>query len=418
MRKVSPELSVIFGEEFRRQIRRPGFTALTLVIAAMMVIAIPIVPALLDVIFPSSTTNVSDNALATVGYVDLAGILAHDSLGSPTFYNNTATGVQAVQQGEIDTLFILPADYLTSGKVGEYILPGEGRNLWGTPAELAFESYLRYNLAEGKLDNNTLSRILSPASYQRFNIEADGTVNEESTPTVEAGEIIIPTFFGIFLMITVLSGSGALLRSVYEEKETRMIEMLITTASPLSIMTGKLLALWSARLIQIVVWVTVGAFTLPEIFHRIPGGGELTISTGLLATVLLSFVFGYFLFSALALLIASVVSSWQTANSSMAMLAQLIGLPIYMIGLLLSVPNNPLAQILTWFPFSAPTMLMVRNATGNTMSGGEIAIVLGIIAVTALLLLWVAARVFRAGILLSGQPITPRNVLRALRHAD
>lgn len=418
MRKASPELGVIFGEEFRRQIRRPSFTAATLVVAAMMVIAIPLVPALLDVIFPSSTADADENALATVGYVDLAGIFTYESPDSPKFYNDTITGIQAVQQGEIDTLFILPDDYLISGEVEEYIVPGEGRNLWGTPAEWAFESYLRYNLAEGKLDNNTLSRILSPASYQRFNIEVDGNINEEITPTVVAGEIVIPVFFGIFLMITVLSGSGALLRSVYEEKETRMIEMLITTASPLSIMTGKLLALWSSRLIQIVVWVIVGAFALPAIFHGIPGGGELTISTGLLFTVLLSFVFGYFLFSALALLIASVVSSWQTANSSIAMFAQLIGIPIYMTGILLNLPNSPLTYILTWFPFSAPTMLMIRSATGNTMSGVEIAAVLGIIAATALILLWVAARVFRAGILLSGQRITLSNVWRALRSDD
>ncbi len=417
MRKASPELGVIFGEEFRRQLRRPSFTAATLVIAAMMVIAIPVVPALLDVISPPAIFNLDENALATVGYVDLAGVLANESLDSPKFYNDTAMGIQAVQQGKIDTLFILPADYLTTGKVEEYIVPGEGRNLYGTPAEWAFESYLRYNLAEGKLDNNTLSRILSPASYKRFNIEVDGTINEESS-AVEAGEIVIPVFFGVFLMITVLSGSGALLRSVYEEKETRMIEMLITTASPLSIMTGKLLALWSARLIQIVVWVIVGAFALPAIFHGIPGGGELTISTGLLITVLLSFVFGYFLFSALALLIASVVSSWQTANSSIAMFAQLIGIPIYMTGLLLNLPDSPLTYILTWFPFSAPTMLMTRSATGNTMSGVEIAAVLGIIAATALILLWVAARVFRAGILLSGQRITLSNVWRALRSAD
>jgi ABC-2 type transport system permease protein len=418
MRKASSELRVIFREEFRRQLRRPSFTAATLVIAAIMVIAIPVVPALLNMISPPSIPNVDEKVLTTVGYVDLAGILDNESLDSPKLYNDTATGIQAVQQGEIDTLFILPADYLTTGEVQEYFVSGEGRNLWSTSAELTFESYLRYNLAEGKLDNNTLSRILSPASYKKFHIEVNGTINQESNPTVTAGEIVIPTFFGIFLMITVLSGSGALLRSVYEEKETRMIEMLITTASPLSIMTGKLLALWSSRLIQIVVWVTVGAFALLEIFHRIPGGGELTISTGLLVTVLLSFVFGYFLFSALALLIASIVSSWQTANSSMAMLAQLIGLPIYLIGILLNIPNNPFVQILTWFPLSAPTMLMIRAATGNTMSGGEIAIVLGVIAATALLLLWIAARVFRAGILLSGQRITFRNVWRALRSAD
>jgi hypothetical protein len=63
-------------------------------------------------------------------------------------------------------------------------------------------------------------------------------------------------------------------------------------------------------------------------------------------------------------------------------------------------------------------MLMIRLGMGSGMSGGEIALVLGIIAVTALLLLWFAARIFRAGILLSGQRITPGNVWTALRNAD
>ena len=96
----------------------------------------------------------------------------------------------------------------------------------------------------------------------------------------------------------------------------------------------------------------------------------------------------------------------------------LIGLPVWMIGLFISQPDGTIAQIFTWFPFSAPTMLMVRPAVGSVMSGGEIAAALGIVAATALLLLWVAARVFRAGILLSGQRITPGNVWTALRNAD
>ena len=101
------------------------------------------------------------------------------------------------------------------------------------------------------------------------------------------------------------------------------------------------------------------------------------------------------------------------------MMSLLIGLPVWMIGLWMNVgADHILAQIFTWFPFSAPTMLMIRPAMGSEMSGGEIAAVLGIVAVTALVLLWVAARVFRAGILLSGQRITGRNVADALRHAD
>jgi len=423
VRGPSPELRVIFAEEFRRQLRRPGFTLFTVLLAALMLIAIPVTPLVVNLIEDDSTADtgvVDEVPLKEIGYVDAAGVLPDPGQqGWPRLYDNRAGGIQAVRQGEIDTLFILPADYLESGEVEEYEPAGVGRNLWGSPAEWDFEGFLRAQLTAGQLEGDLLARILNPASYQRFEVEVDGSISEEITTTVEVGELMVPILFVILLMIAVLSGSGALLRSVYEEKETRMVEMLVTSASPLSLMTGKLLALWSAGLIQIVVWVGVGAYAMPEVFHRIPGGGELTISAGLLATIALSFVLGYFLFSVLAMFIATLVNSTQSAQQYTGLMSLLVGLPVWMTGLWLNVaPDHILAQIFTWFPFSAPTMLMIRNAMGGDMSGGEIAASLAIVAATALLLLWVAARVFRAGILLSGQRITRGNVWTALRNAD
>jgi len=397
-----PELRIIFSEEFRRQIRRPGFFIFALIIPVLMLVAIPLTPVFVDLIVddsPDQVVDPDDNPLATVGYVDAADVLAGSgSQDSPKMYDDSSEGIQAIQRGEIDTLFILPADYMESGVVEEYEVAGEGRNLGGSPAEWAFRS---------------------PGNIERFEVESDGAVSEQVTTTQEAGEILIPMLFGLLLMIAVLTGSGGLLRSVYEEKETRMFEMLVTSASPLSIMSGKLLALLSAGLIQTALWVTVGAFALPAIFHGIPGGQEMTISPGLLATVSVSFVLGYFIFSVLALFIASVVSSTQSAQQYTGLLTVLIGLPIWLTGLWMNVsPDHILAQIFTWFPFSAPTMLMIRSAMGSAMSFGEIAASLALVAVTALLLLWVTARVFRAGILLSGQRIRLGNVWRALRYAD
>ena len=96
------------------------------------------------------------------------------------------------------------------------------------------------------MDPDLLARVRWPADYVTFEIGDDGAVTEEITTTQEVGDFIVPMLFVVLLMIAVLTGSGILLRSVYEEKETRMIEMLVTSASPLTLMTGKLLALWSA----------------------------------------------------------------------------------------------------------------------------------------------------------------------------
>ena len=362
-------------------------------------------------------------ALERVGYVDPAGVLAGPgSQDSPKLYGDRAEGIHAVQQGEIDTLYVLPADYLESGEVEQYRASGEsdggltGR-IWGSATEWAFGGFLTAELIAGQVEADVLARALQPADYRNFEIGDDGAVSEAIPFAQEIGELLVPMLFGVLLIIAVFMGSSTLLTSVAEEKETRMIEMLVTSASPLSIMSGKLLAGGFAGLIQVAVWVTAGAFALPAIFDRIPNGGELTISAGLLALVVVAFVLGYFLFSALALFIATLVPSTQDAQRQTGLLTLLIFLPIWMIGLWMNAPDHILAQIFTYFPFTAPTMIMIRLGIGS-VSGGEIAAALGIVAATALLLLWVASRVFRAGILLSGQRITGRNVWTALRHAD
>ena len=268
------------------------------------------------------------------------------------------------------------------------------------------------------MDPNVLARAIEPGRFDSFKVAEDGAVARAVPVTQEVGEFMVPTLFGVLLMIAVLTGGGSLLRSVAEEKETRMIEMLVTSASPLSIMAGKLLALGAAGLIHIAIWITVGAFAIPEIFDRIPNGSELTISAGLLITVSVSFVLGYFLFSVLSLFIATVVSSAAEGQRQTGLLGLLTGLPIWLSGLIINQPDNLIAEILTYFPFTAPTMLMIRLGGGSEMSAGEIAGSLAIVGATGLLLLWVASRTFRAGVLLSGQRISPGNIWTALRHAD
>ena len=411
-------MRVIFGEEFRQQLRRPGFAIFTILVAAMMLIAIPVTSFIVDLIEDDS--GESEGAfLEMVGYVDLAGVLpAAEGRDWPKAYDDRAEGIEAIRRGEIETLFVLTPDYMETGEVEEYEPVGTGRNLWGRADEWDFEGFLRHKLAEGVLDTRLLSRITDPASYRRFEVAADGAVSEVNT-TVEVGELVIPILFAVLLMMAVVGGSGALLRAVYEEKETRMVEMLLTSASPLSLMTGKLLALWTAGLIQTAAWVTVGVFAIPAIFDRIPNGGDLTMSSDLLAVIALAFVLGYLLFSVLAMFIATVVNSQQSANQYTGLLSLFVGLPVWMTGLWISIsPDHILAQVFTYSPFSAPTTLIVRNAVGADMSSGEIALSLAIVTATALVLLWVTARVYRAGILLSGQPIRPRNVWTALRYAD
>jgi len=125
----------------------------------------------------------------------------------------------------------------------------------------------------------------------------------------------------------------------------------------------------------------VGTFALPAVFDRIPNGDELTISAGLLVLVVMAFVLGYFLFSALALFIATLVPSTQDAQRQMGLLSMLMFVPAWFIGLFMNQPGGTFVQILAYFPFTSPTMLMVRLGIGS-VSGGEIAAALAIVAAT------------------------------------
>lgn len=144
MRGPSRELRVIFAEEFRQQLRRPGFLFFTVLLAAVMLIAIPGTTLIVNLIeddSPAGSGVVDEAPLERIGYVDRAGVLPGAGLQDwPRLYNDRAEGIQAVQQGEIDTLFILPAGYLESGKVEEYEPAEAGRNLWGSPAEWSFQA--------------------------------------------------------------------------------------------------------------------------------------------------------------------------------------------------------------------------------------------------------------------------------------
>lgn len=423
------DLWVIFAEEFRRQIRNRGFVFFTVALSVLMLAMIPLTPVIVGLLEDDPESAAEESApageapspLERVGYVDPSGVLpAPGSRQTPRPFADAAAGLEAVRNGEIDTLFALDANYLESGQVKEYWTLRETRGRFGGnwDAQGAFRAFLRQELIGGRVPDNVLARAVDPGYYAHYDVAADGAVTQSDSLAQSLGEFFVAMMFAALLLIAVVTGSGGLLRAVSEEKETRMMEMLVTSASPLSIMAGKLLAAGSVGLIHIAVWLIVAFTAVPAIFDSVPGGAGLSFTPGLLAVVSLCFLLGYFLFSVLSLLIATVVSSAAEGQRQTGMLILPGGLPLWLSGLIVNSPDNLLAQILSWFPFTAPTMLMVRIGGGSQMSAGEVAGSLAVVAATALVLLWAAARIFRAGILLSGQRITPANVWTALRHAE
>ena len=415
MRGPFPEMRIIFTEEFRRQVINPGFIFVTAVILVPTVAIVVMVAAgvqvgdSISVSFKGGLDDEVSESLERTGYVDQAGALPGPGLqDAPKRYNDSPQGIEAVRQGEIDTLFILTADYLESGAVEQYGTSSEGggRFSGNSAAESAFSDFLRVELIVGQVEADTLARVSKPGHYRSFHVAADGTITT-AIRIIErtVGLIILAVLFPIAAMI----GASATATSFTEDNETRMVEMLATSAPAFSVMAGKLAALVATGLVYIAVWITVAAFVVPAVVGSITSGVlAFIMSPELLVTVLAAFVLGYFLYSTLGLLVGVLVPSPVQAQRRMSILALFAGLPV---GTLIADPLDVFTPILPYIPLTAPAMVFLRLAQGDDVSDGGTAAMLALVAATGLLLLWITSRIFRARILLVRPTKDPRQRL-------
>ena len=409
---ISPEAKVIFSEELRRQLNRMSWRILTAIVPLLLLIgwaAAPVIRNLTD------DDGVSA-PLQRVGYVDNADvILSVDAESRPTEYAGLNFGIDALNRGDIEALFVIPADYLDEGDVQWYRT--DAGFLSNDSLATVFRQFLAEELIAGLVEPDVLERVVSPANFTVFEVDENGVATEEPPDAQQAAEFFVPFIFAFLLMFAIVAGSGSLLQSVADEKENRMIEMIITSATPLSIMGGKVVALGLAGLIQVLVWVLSAALIAPQIIDQIPNAGDLNVSLGLLATVLLLFVAGYFLFAIIMAGMGAATTSVREASQISAIVTIPAVIPIWFSSLLISNPDGAFSRVLTFIPITAPTTILIR-LSADSVSIWEVAASIAVMFIASLGLLWVSAKIFRAGLLLYGQRMSLGNVWSALREAD
>ena len=345
-----------------------------------------------------------------IGVVMQAADLAVDFTQFPEFreYAETAAGLDDLKSGEINELFVVVPDYVATGHVEYYY----------TAESSGSRRILRLILRDALLGETQSSEhrqlALAQPRFQRFTVADDGAVAAESGAAV-AVSFIVAQGFAIALIFTLIAYGTILLQTVSEEKENRMVEVLLTSAAPLAIMTGKVLALGLAGLIQMSVWVASVMLIVPRIANVIPDMGAIPIDFGFLFLALAFYLAGYAIASALMAGIGAATTSVTEAGPLTALVIIPLAVPFYAMPLFLSAADHWLPRLLSLLPITAATSMMLRLAT-SSVAPGEVALSLGLMLVTAALLLWLASRIFRAGLLLYGQRMSLRAAWAALRY--
>jgi len=410
---------VIFTEELRGHLRSRWYLFFTVAVVVVLIIAMLIVPPLSGSGEDASGGGSGpEEDLRQIGLLDESGLFAAlKGPSGPIGYESRDEGIRAITRGEIDSFFVITEDYLQSGTVEEYA-EFQGRFPSNVEGEAVLRALLVHGLVAGRVDTDLTTRILDPAQFESFRVEEGGTVAALTPVAVEIGGLLVPMLFAALLGTGLAVGFSYMVQSVSEEKESRLVEVVVTSASPLSIMGGKLLALGTIGLAQAAVWIIAAALTIPMTLSEIAGGGELTISVGLWGTIIACFVTGYFLTTTLAIFIGAIAPSSREAGRLGGWIPVLGFAPFWFSGFLMIHPDGVAGSLLSYIPFVAPTGLLVRIAAGGEVNSWQIMVALAGVVATSVVVLWISTRVFRAAIFMRGQNFTRHNLWVALRDAD
>ncbi len=419
MQRLWTEISIVLSEEFRRGIRRKQYLVVTftpVVIVLVLALAMPLVRGLFS--GDDASAEIADSG-RTIAVVNLSPSVSFTTQVPSNFriISNRQAGIAALQAGDVDDLFIIPEDFIQTGRV-EWLHTDSGLSsiIAGDDSEDRMRAILLQALTSADLSADRIARLQDPLNLTRFEVTREGDVAAEEEGLIL--EFFTVPFLSAWIMIMVIyMVSGTLLQSVSEEKENRIVEVLITSVSPLALMTGKVLGLGATGLLQVGIWLVSVALFVPRIVRAFPDIGDLALSPGLVAAIVAFFLAGYFVFAVvMAGISAATVSAREASSLSSIVLLPALA-PLILASLISLAPNGAFARILTFIPFTAPATMMIRLGVTD-VALWEIALCLGVTVASGLALLWLSARVFRAGILIYGQRMTLRRLWLAMRHAN
>ena len=278
---------------------------------------------------------------------------------------------------------------------------------------------------------------VAPITSARLQL-ATTSVTDRGTGGSGIGGAIVAIVVAFLLYMTILLYGQNVLRSVVEEKTTRVAEVIVASVKPDILMTGKVLGVGAVGLLQQAIWfggaLAVGAYVLPFL-HLDQAAGSTgaarqaaqaadatgafvmpEITVGVVGSALLFFLLGYLLYSALFAAAGAMVNSEQEAQqASLPVMLPLIGSAVF-IQTVVQNPETGLSRFFAWFPLTAPVIMPMRMSLVSTSALEVTLVVLGLIA-TVLLALWLAARIYRVGLLMYGKRPSVIELARWVRQA-
>ncbi len=397
---------IIFRHEFLYTIRRTGFIIMTLIVPLIALLAIGVYQVVSGIVKPSAEE-------VKIGYVDKwGGFDQYTRQGNLTLvrFDTSDDANKAMAKSDIKEYFVITPDYASTGVINRYTLE---KQLTAPPVTItAIKNFLSSNMLAGKVPQATIDLVEAPLYLVTIKLTETGAVAPEQGGF---GNLIIPGIFSLLLVLSITFSSSYLLQGLGDEKESRLIEVLLSSVSTRQLLTGKVLGLGAAGLAQVVVWVVSAPFLLNLATSSIGGFiSTLQISANFLVLCVVYFILGYLLFAVISTGIGSITASTREGQQLATIFTMMAVSPLWFSSLIMLFPNSAVWVALTIFPFTAPVVLMIRLGSTDVAAWQVVAsIAVLLITVTGGMLLTV--RVVRTYLLMYGKRPGLGEIIRSLK---
>ena len=425
-RTLLPNAWYVAVREYRSRARSRSFVIGTVVLAAIAFVATQL-PVVIDLSMTTSQTRVaivvpSDGLPPDALAVITQGLNGQQG-GREAYLVSWLPGVDPaalqsdLESRKLDALLIVVRNPTTKDLAFTLRtdIPRDGRpvaNITTAVASLQLEDRL---VRAG----TSTAALRAPYSFQMEPIKS----NSPSTNSIsaEVSSSILSTGLIVLIFMAIITYGVWVAMSVAEEKSSRVMELMLNATTPLQMLTGKVLGNGAAGLTQygVILGAVVTGLLAQGPIHKLVVGNDAGAQFGGLSpTVLVAFmvlfILGFLLYSLLYAALGSLVSRQEDVQSATSPLMTLIMIGYFMSVFGLQAIDETWVKVASFLPFFSPYMMLARVSTGH-VEIWEFGLAVALLLASIVVALFIAARIYSAGVLLYGQRVGLRQLLRMAR---
>ena len=409
---------VVFKQELLSVIRRKSFL-ITLFLLPLVSVIIFIVAGQIN-----GSGNSAANPIVEIvapqeetvpdGFVDLTGLVTEipDSVdGQLVKFSDIDAANLAISTGEISSYYLIPEDYLQSGTIISYqqdynILDGL-ENSW------VIKTTLQSNLLKvAGINMETYNNPLGDVEIVVHEIET-GKEAPEQRDSEDGLTFMVPYIISMLFYAIIITTSSMLMNSITTEKENRVMEILLTSIDPETMLFAKILSRGVVGLLQFALWGGTGWVLLHFSGQTFQLANEFQLPVSFLVWGVVFLLLGYFLYAVLMAGVGAMAPNMRESSQMTMFFVMPMILPLMFISVIAQTPNKFFPVFLSYFPLTSPLAMMMRYSLVK-LPIWEPLLAAGILAVSAYVCMRLIAGLFRADTLLSGESLNPKRYFSAL----